>query len=43
MFNDIITKDAGTMGAAVAFCLDNFTGALRVQNDGAAHIIYVNP
>ncbi len=34
-------RDAGTTGAAgavapVAFCLDNFTGALRVQNEGAA-------
>ncbi len=37
-------RDAGTTGAAgaagavapVAFCRDNFTGALRVHNEGAA-------
>ncbi len=35
---NLVPRDDGTTGAAgaVAFCLDNFTGALRVQNKGAA-------
>ena len=38
-------RDAGTTGAAgavapVAFCLHNFTGALRVQNTGAQSALF---
>ena len=42
--NTIPSRDVGTTSAAgaipAAFCLDNFTGALRVQNEGAAERVW---